>query len=46
MDFAQYAATKPGTYKEIFFCLSTQSKTGKVIHNRATAHRHADTAVP
>lgn len=45
MDFVQYAATKPGTYKEIFFCLSTQSKTGRVVHQRATAHRHADTAV-
>lgn len=45
MDFVQYAATKPGTYKEVFFCLSTQAETGKVIHNRTTAHRHASKAL-
>lgn len=44
MNFAQYASTKPGTYQEIFFCLSTQAETGKVIHNRVTAHRHASKA--
>lgn len=46
MSFAQYAATKPGTYTDIFFCLSTQSETGKVVQNKfVTAHRHASKAL-
>lgn len=45
MDFVQYAATKPGTYKEVFFCLSTQAITGKLVHNRPTAHRHQSKAL-
>lgn len=39
MDFAQYAALKPGVYKEIYFCLSTQSSTGKLVHGNAVAAR-------
>lgn len=45
MDFVQYAAAKPGTYKEIFYCLSTQKERGRQIHNRWTAHRHASKAL-
>lgn len=39
MSFAQYAATKPGVYKEIYFCLSTQSTTGKLIRGNPIAVR-------
>lgn len=45
MNFAQYAVGKPSIYKEIFFCLSTQKSTGKTVHGRATAHRHASQAL-
>lgn len=45
MSFAQYAATKPSVYKEIFFCLSTQKSTGKMIRGHVTAHRHASQAL-
>lgn len=39
MDMAQYAALKPAIYKEIYFCLSTQSATGKLVHGNPTAAR-------
>src|ERR1019366_7635298 len=45
MNMAQYAATKPGTYKDIYFCLSAQSVTGKLIHGHATAFHNAKTAL-
>jgi hypothetical protein len=45
MDMAQYATTKPGTYKEIYFCLSTQSATGKLVHGNATACRLKQNAI-
>ena len=45
INMAQYAATKPGTYKDIYFCLSTQSVTGKLIHGHETAFRNAKTAL-
>jgi hypothetical protein len=45
MDMAQYAATKPSVYKEIYFCLSTQSCTGKVIHGQAIAARSKPTSM-
>lgn len=45
MSMAQYAATKPAVYKEIYFCTSTQSTTGKVVHGHATAFRNARTTV-
>lgn len=40
MNMAQYAAAKPGVYKDIYFCLSKQSVTGKVIHGHAIANRN------
>lgn len=41
---AQYAATRPATYKDIYFCLSTQAVTGKVIHGQPIAARSKHTA--
>jgi hypothetical protein len=43
MDFAQYAACKPATYKEIYYCLSSHTITGKVVHGHATAFRNRST---
>lgn len=40
MDLAQKAAVKPSIYKEIYFCLSTQRVTGKLVHHTPVAHRH------
>src|SRR5690242_18528045 len=45
MDLAQRAAVKPGTFKEVYFCLSTQKTTGRVVHGSAIAHRHASQAL-
>lgn len=40
MNMVQYATVHPANYKEIYFCLSTQSATGKVINgNIVTAAR-------
>lgn len=39
MNMAQYAAMKPAVYKELYYCLSTQSQTGKLIHGNLTAQR-------
>lgn len=41
MDLAQRASVKPGTYGEIYFCLSTQRITGKLISGTPIAYRHA-----
>ncbi len=39
MNMAQYAATKSTIYKEVYFCLSTQSQTGKIIGGHPVAAR-------
>lgn len=45
MGFAEFAANKPAIFKEIFFCLSTQSDLGKEYHGHFVAHRHAEKAL-
>ena len=45
MDMAQYATNKPAVYKEIYFCLSTQSATGKLIHGHPVAARIKQNAI-
>ena len=45
MDTAQYAAGKPGIYKEVYFCLSTQKEAGKIIKGHLTAARHKNKAL-
>lgn len=45
MSMEQHAANKPGTYKEIYFCLSTQDMTGKVVNGYVTAHRSKQHAI-
>lgn len=45
MNLAVQAANKPGTFKEIYFCTSTQGTTGRVIHGGPTAHRHKNQAL-
>jgi len=45
MSFVQYAANKPGIFKDIFFCTSTQKDHGKEFRGRYTAHRHHSKAL-
>jgi hypothetical protein len=45
MSFVQFASTKPGHFKEMYFCLSTQQDRGKQLANRWTAHRHSSKAL-
>ena len=44
MNDAAYYAGRPGIAKDIYFCLTTQSQTGKVFHGKATAMRSAANA--
>ena len=37
MSFVEFAITHPGTFKEIYFCLSTQKDHGKEFHGKTTA---------
>ena len=41
LSYAQWGATKPGIVKDIYFCLSSQKATGKIINGKATAYRNA-----
>ncbi|MFZ3358464.1 MAG: hypothetical protein WA177_06840, partial [Xanthobacteraceae bacterium] len=41
MGMARWGAAKPGAVKDIYFCLSSQKTTGKVINGNATALRNA-----
>jgi hypothetical protein len=42
MGMARWGATKPGAVKDIYFCLSSQRTTGKVINGNATALRNGE----
>lgn len=46
MSFVQYAAvpSRREVFAEIYFCLSTQVRTGVSTNGKARAHRHADQA--
>ena len=41
LGLAQYGAAHPAFYKDIYFCLSSQKSTGKMVHGKATALRNA-----
>lgn len=41
MDMAQWGAGKPSVMKDIYFCLSSQRGTGKVINGKQTALRNS-----
>ncbi len=45
MALAYRAAIKPGTYKEVYYCLSTQNSVGKQVHGEPIAYRHARSAL-
>ena len=40
MGMARWGASKPEAVKDIYFCLSSQTTTGKVINGKATALRN------
>ena len=41
LSMAQYGAAHPAYFKDIYFCLSSQRASGKVINGKATALRNA-----
>ena len=41
LNFAQYGAAHPAFFKDIYFCLSSQRASGKVINGKVIALRHA-----
>lgn len=45
VEMAQYLATRPAIAKDIYYCLTIQSATGKVFKGKATALRAAQNAM-